>query len=106
LEHAETVAQKDYEKLSSDLASQVADSTKAQNDATASKAAAEDAKLTAESTLDMKEEDLAANKKMVADLHAKCDFIMQAFEERKAARENEVAGLTKAKAILAGAKFD
>lgn len=106
MEHAETVAQKDYEKLSEDLAKQVADSTKAQNDAAASKAAAEDAKLTAESTLDMKNEDLAAVTQTIADLHAKCDFILQAFEERKAARENEVAGLTKAKAILSGAKFD
>lgn len=106
LEHAETVAQKDYEKLSADLAKQVAESTTAQNDATASKAAAEDEKLTAESTLDMKNEDLTANTKTTADLHAKCDFIMGAYEERKAARENEVAGLSKAKAILAGAKFD
>jgi len=106
LEHGETVAQKDYEKLSQDLAKQIADSTKAQNDAAASKAAAEDAKLTAESTLDMKNEDLAAVTQTIADLHAKCDFILQAFEERKAARENEVAGLTKAKAILSGAKFD
>lgn len=106
LEHAETVAQKDYEKLSTDLAAQVADSTKAQNDAAASKAAAEEAKLTAESTLEMKNEDLAAVTQTIADLHAKCDFILQAFEERKAARENEIAGLTKAKAILAGAKFD
>lgn len=106
LEHAETVAQKDYEKLSEDLARQVAESTKASSDAAASKAAAEETKLTAESTLDMKEGDLAANKKTVADLHAKCDFILEAFEERKAARETEVAGLTKAKAILSGAKFD
>jgi len=106
LEHGETTAQKDYEKLSEDLARQVAESTKAQSDAAASKAAAEEAKLTAESTLDMKETDMSDLKQTVADLHAKCDFILGAFEERKAARENEVAGLTKAKAILAGAKFD
>jgi len=106
MEHEETVAQKDYEKLSEDLARQVAESTKASSDAAASKAAAEEAKLTAESTLDMKNTDMSDLKQTVADLHAKCDFILQAFEERKAARENEVAGLTKAKAILSGAKFD
>jgi hypothetical protein len=106
MEHAETVAQKDYEKLSEDLARQTAESTKAQSDAEASKASAEEAKLTAESTLDMKNTDLTDLKQTVADLHAKCDFILEAFEERKAARENEVAGLTKAKAILSGAKFD
>jgi chromosome segregation ATPase len=106
MEHAETVAQKDYEKLSEDLARQTAESTKAQSDAEAAKASAEEAKLTAESTLDMKNTDLTDLKQTVADLHAKCDFILEAFEERKAARENEVAGLTKAKAILSGAKFD
>jgi len=106
MEHEETVAQKDYEKLSEDLARQVAESTKASSDAAASKAAAEEAKLTAESTLDMKNTDMSDLKQTVADLHAKCDFILQAFEERKAARENEVAGLAKAKAILSGAKFD
>jgi len=54
----------------------------------------------------MKEEELADVKQTIADLHASCDFILGAFEERKAARENEIAGLGKAKAILAGAKFD
>ncbi|CAD7942385.1 unnamed protein product [Amoebophrya sp. A25] len=106
LEHDETVAQKDYEALSKDLAEQIAESTKAGNDAAASKAAAEEEKQTAESTLSMKEEELADVVQTIADLHAKCDFIIGAFEERKAARENEVAGLGKAKAILAGAKFD
>jgi len=62
--------------------------------------------LTAESTLDMKSEELADVNQTIADLHAQCDFILQAFEERKAARETEISGLSKAKAILAGAKFD
>jgi len=106
LEHDETVAQKDYEALSKDLAEQIAESTKAGTDASASKAAAEEEKQTAESTVSMKEEELADVTQTIADLHAKCDFIIGAFEERNAARENEVAGLGKAKAILAGAKFD
>lgn len=106
LEHDEDIAQRDYERLSSDLSAQVAESTKAKAEATTSKAAAEEGKLTAESTLSMKEEELADIKQTVADLHAQCDFILGAFEERKAARETEISGLTKAKAILAGAKFD
>merc|ERR1719221_609883 len=106
LEQDEAVAQKDYENLSADLARQVVDSNKALADATNSKANAEEGKLTAESTLDMKTEELADVNQTIADLHAQCDFILQAFEERKAARETEISGLSKAKAILAGAKFD
>jgi len=106
LEKDEAVAQSEYEKLSQDLANQVAESTTAGNDASATKAKAEEDKQTAESTLSMKEEELADVKQTIADLHASCDFILGAFEERKAARENEIAGLGKAKAILAGAKFD
>ena len=54
----------------------------------------------------MKNEEHADVEQEIKDLHASCDFILAAFEERKAARENEVAGLGKAKAILAGAKFE
>lgn len=42
----------------------------------------------------------------IKELHASCDFILQAFEERAGARENEISGLGKAKAILAGARFE
>jgi len=106
LEHDEDIAQRDYEKLSQDLANSVAESTTAMNDASATKAKAEEDKQTAESTLSMKEEELADVNQTIADLHAQCDFILKAFEERKAARENEISGLGKAKAILAGAKFE
>lgn len=106
LEHDEKTAQENYEKLSSDLASQVAEATSTFNQAKESKAAAEDTKQTAESTLSMKEEEHADVVQTLKDLHAQCDFIIGAFEERKAARENEIAGLGKAKAILSGAKFD
>lgn len=106
MESDEQRAQSDYEHLSSDLSKQVASSQKALNEATASKAKAEDDKQTAESELDMTEEELAGINQTIVDLHAKCDFILANFEERKAARETEVSGLGKAKAILAGAKFD
>lgn len=106
MEHAEQTAQRDYEKLSQDLATQVAESNKAKNAAAKTKADTESEKQTLESTLDMKSEEAADIEKTLADLHAKCDFILSAFEERKAARENEIAGLQKAKAVLSGAKFD
>lgn len=106
MEHAEQTAQRDYEKLSIDLATQVAESSKGKNEAQQTKADTEVEKQTLESTLDMKNEEQADIVKTIADLHAKCDFILSAFEERKASRENEVAGLQKAKAVLSGAKFD
>lgn len=106
MEHTEQTAQNDYEKLTADLSAQVAESQKAANAAAATKAETESAKQTAESTKDMKEEEAADIDQTIADLHAKCDFILKAFEERKAARENEIAGLAKAKAVLQGAKID
>jgi len=106
LQQDEAVAQSDYEKLSQDLANQVAESTKAGNEASATKAKAEEDKQTAESTLSMKEEELDDVRQTIADLHAQCDFILKAFEERKGARENEISGLDKAKAILSGANFE
>lgn len=102
----EQVAQRDYEKLSSDLAAQVVESNKAAAESTATKASAEEAKLTAESSSSMKSEELNDINRTISDLHNQCDFILQAFEERKSARETEINGLTKAKAILSGAKFD
>jgi uncharacterized coiled-coil DUF342 family protein len=106
LTHAENTAQRDYEKLSTDLATQVADANKMKNASVATKAETESEKQTLESTLSMKSDEEADIHQTIADLHAKCDFILKAFEERKAARENEIAGLTKAKAVLSGAKFD
>jgi len=106
MEHDEKTSQGDYEKLQYDLAQSIAESTKAKNDAAASKANAEADLQTAESTRSMKEEELADVVKTIADLHAQCDFIVAAFEERKSARENEIHGLGKAKAILAGANFE
>merc|ERR550537_1216748 len=41
-------------------------------------------------------------KQYIADLHAKCDFILENFDMRKAARENEVEGLNNAKSVLSG----
>jgi len=41
----------------------------------------------------------------IAQLHGSCDFIVQNFDLRKAARENEVESLKNAKAVLSGADF-
>jgi len=51
----------------------------------------------------MLELDQLANEE--ADLHKTCDFVMKNFEIRQDARDQEIEGLKKAKAILSGAKF-
>lgn len=106
VEHAETTAQADYERLAQDLTDLVRASNKAVAEATASKANAEEARANAKDSLSMKNEELTGIHQTITDLHGKCDFILSAFEERKAARETEIEGLTKAKAVLHGAKFD
>jgi len=40
-----------------------------------------------------------------AGLHESCDFLMQNFEARQAARSEEMDSVKKAKAILSGATF-
>merc|ERR1719221_17317 len=41
-----------------------------------------------------------------AQLHESCDFVLNNFEVRQTARDEEVEALGQAKAILSGAKFD
>merc|ERR1719229_2167345 len=41
-----------------------------------------------------------------AELHQSCDFVMNNFEVRQTARDEEVEALRQAKAILSGAKFE
>lgn len=105
-EKDEALAQQEYESLSKNLAKQTAEAKKAQANAEVVKSESEEKKQNGSSSLSLKNEELAEIKQTVADLHGQCDFILEAFEERKSARENEIAGLSKAKAILAGAKFD
>merc|ERR1719258_107955 len=45
-------------------------------------------------------------KQLLLDLHAKCDFIIENFDMRKAARETEKEGLDNAKSVLSGANFE
>merc|ERR1712151_907533 len=49
--------------------------------------------------------ELMATEKYVASLHAECDWLLQYFDARKAARAGEVDSLKKAKAVLSGADY-
>merc|ERR1719379_2977896 len=104
-EHEEETAQKDYERLMSD--SQASRATMVES-ITAKEAAKAELDTSIVATKDKKtsqEADLANVKQYLLDLHSKCDFIIENFDMRKAARENEVEGLKNAKSVLSGANF-
>merc|ERR1740127_369223 len=41
----------------------------------------------------------------ISSLHAECDWLLKYFDVRKAARDEEIDGLGKAKAVLSGADY-
>merc|ERR1719263_830471 len=85
-EHAEEMAQKDYENLMA--ASQKSRATNAESITETESASTTEA--------------LAKLKEYIAGLHSSCDFLVENYESRKEARTNEVEGLKNAKSVLAG----
>merc|ERR1719277_2599999 len=49
--------------------------------------------------------ELMATMKYISSLHAECDWLLQYFDARKAARVGEVESLKQAKAVLSGADY-
>jgi hypothetical protein len=103
--HDEETAQKDYERLMSD-----SQATRAQNveSITSSEAAKADLDEKTESTKQQKtsqEAELSGIKQYIAQLHANCDFLIENYDLRKAARANEIESLKNAKSVLSGANF-
>merc|ERR1719217_1061748 len=104
--HEEETAQKDYERLMSD-----SQATRAKNveSITTKEAAKADLDTKIEETKEKKvnqETTLENIKQLLLDLHAKCDFIMENYDMRKAARVSEIEGLANAKSVLSGANFE
>merc|ERR1719305_128300 len=104
-EHAEEMAQKDYENLMA--SSQKTRATNAESITEKESASAEwtekieNAKTGQASTT----EALAKVKEYIAGLHSSCDFLVENYGARKEARTNEIEGLKNAKSVLAGANF-
>merc|ERR1719214_80957 len=99
-EHEEETAQKDYERLMSS-----SQETRAKNvESITTKEAAKadlDTKIEAPKEKKVNQETTLANvKQLLLDLHSKCDFIIENFDMRKAARVNEQEGLANAKSVL------
>merc|ERR1719498_1971512 len=92
-EHEETTSQKDYEKLMAD-----SQASRAQNveSITAKEAAKGDLDVkieNAKETQASQESELMNLNSYIAELHASCDFLIDNYDLRKTARENEVEGL-------------
>jgi DNA repair exonuclease SbcCD ATPase subunit len=104
-EQEEKTAQADYERLMSDS---TASRSKMAESITSKEVAKADLDSKIEATKEKKtsqETELSNVKQYLATLHADCDFLVDNYDLRKAARENEVEGLKNAKSVLSGADF-
>merc|ERR1719191_926099 len=102
---AETDAQKAYETFVKDTNASIEEKTREITNKTQEKAEAEvDLTATQEArTTALNEQQQLKNEE--ADLHKSCDFLMQNFETRQSALEQEMESLFEAKAVLQGSKF-
>ena len=105
-EHAEEMAQKDYENLMS--ASQKTRATNAESITEKESAAAEWSEKIENSKTEQASttEALMKLKEYIAGLHSSCDFLVENYDARKEARAGEVDSLKKAKAVLSGASYE
>jgi hypothetical protein len=104
-ESTEKTAQRDYEELLAEAQKSRKDESKSIVDKRKAKGDLEESLEEAQRTHSLKETALTEVNTYIADLHKSCDFILESFEARREARTNEVEGLKKAKAVLAGADY-
>merc|ERR1719213_1090391 len=98
-------AQSDYEEMMSDSATKRAEDLKSIANKSGMKAQFEEdlANTKAEHMATTKE--LMATEQYIAQLHGECDWLIQNFDLRKQARDEEVESMKKAKAVLSGADY-
>merc|ERR1719261_1336738 len=102
-EQEEKTSQKDYERLMSDSQATRAQNAKSITDKEAAKADMDTAIQETKSKLDSQQTSLANLHQYILQLHASCDFLIENYDLRKSARENELVSLANAKATLSGA---
>merc|ERR1719198_2801594 len=98
-------AQEEYEDFMKDSAEKRALDSKAITDKSSAKADMEKALSTSGTEHTDKVKELMATEEVLSTTHGECDWLLENFGARKAAREGEVESLKKAKAILSGADF-
>merc|ERR1712113_770060 len=96
----ETDSQKEYEEMMADSAAKRAQDSKSLTDKNADKAATEEALQAEKDTKAATSHELTETEKIIADLHAECDWLLKYFDVRKSARTSEIEALGKARAVL------
>jgi len=105
IEVSEKENQKEYEQFMSDSAEKRALDSKSIEDKEGVKADTEARLLKDEESKASTMKEAMATHQYLADVHGDCDWLLNNFDSRKAARAGEVDALTKAKAVLSGADF-
>merc|ERR1719356_1488207 len=104
-ETEEKDAQADYETLMADAGEKRTTDSKALTDKEAAKAKGEES-LQQETT---NKKDLTVQlmetTQVIMNLHAECDWLLQYWDMRRSARNDEIEALGKAKAVLSGADY-
>merc|ERR1719453_1514836 len=99
-ENEEKTSQKDYETLMADSQATRSQNVKSITDKEAAKADMDTAVEETKAKLDSQSTSLMNLKQYIMQLHANCDFLVENYDLRKAARENELTSLANAKATL------
>merc|ERR1719265_1459720 len=105
MEVDEKDAQSDYESFMSDAQKKRATDSKAITDKEAAKAETETELQTNKENKKSKTIEAMETAKYIGGLHEECDWLLQNFDARKAARTGEIEALGKAKAVLSGADY-
>jgi len=98
-------AQEEYEQLMKDSAEKRAEDAKTLQNKESAKASTEENLSKHEGDLKETQQNLMATEEEISALHGACDWLMQHFDVRKEARDNEIDALQKAKAVLSGADY-
>jgi len=104
-EAEEKDAQADYEKMTSDSAEKRAMDSKSISEKEGVKADTEAALGKHKEELKSQKKEALATIEVIQATHGECDWLLQNFDVRKAARSNEIGALTKAKSVLSGADY-
>merc|ERR1719331_3215924 len=102
-ENEEKTSQTDYERLMADSQKSRSQNVASITDKESAKADMDTAIEQTKAKLDSQQTSLADIKQYILQLHANCDFLIENYDLRKAARENELTSLANAKAVLSGA---
>merc|ERR1719453_2078668 len=105
MEVEEKDAQKDYEGFMADASAKRAQDSKSITDKNAAKAETETQLQTDQDSHKSKTVEAMETAKYIGGLHQECDWLLQNYDAREAARTGEIEALGKAKAVLSGADY-